>query len=281
MKNIVVGIDFSNSSLNALKHAVAISLKTQGKLHLVWVKTPSTTNKAAKEELKQITQKAQTSLAELIADCKKEAPKSSVNSIILEGKAPIELTKYAANLQDPIIIIGTHGMSGDDTFAGSNAMKTVGMSSVPILILRENVKINRDLVQILAPIDTSFETLQKMKYVVAIAKAFAAKVLVLGLNAPPIPEVKHTVKVQLKHAGKMCDDAIVRHAAATIDIKGNVAQAVIEFAKNQDVNLIAVMREEEDDFSNFWMGSATRQLVNNTPMPLLVLPNVTYFSVSK
>jgi hypothetical protein len=49
----------------------------------------------------------------------------------------------------------------------------------------------------------------------------------------------------------MCDDAIVRNAAATIDIKGNVAQAVIEFAKNQDVNLIAVMREEEDDFSNF------------------------------
>jgi nucleotide-binding universal stress UspA family protein len=41
------------------------------------------------------------------------------------------------------------------------------------------------------------------------------------------------------------------------------------------------MREEEDDFSNFWMGSATRQLVNNTPMPLLVIPNVTYFSVSK
>jgi nucleotide-binding universal stress UspA family protein len=87
MKNIVVGIDFSNSSLNALKHAIAISLKTQGKLHLVWVKTPSTTNKAAKEEIKQITKKAQAALAELIADCKKEAPKSVVNSIILEGKA--------------------------------------------------------------------------------------------------------------------------------------------------------------------------------------------------
>jgi hypothetical protein len=53
----------------------------------------------------------------------------------------------------------------------------------------------------------------------------------LGLNAPPIAEVKHTIKVQLKHAGKMCDDAIVRNAAATIDIKGNVAQAVIELLK--------------------------------------------------
>ena len=44
MKNIVVGIDFSKNSLNALKHAVAIGLKTKGTLHLVWVKTPAVSN---------------------------------------------------------------------------------------------------------------------------------------------------------------------------------------------------------------------------------------------
>jgi hypothetical protein len=68
-------------------------------------------------------------------------------------------------------------MSGDDTFAGSNAMKTVGMSSVPILILRENVKLIGIWYKILAPIDTSFETLQKMKFVTAIAKHLRQKSL--------------------------------------------------------------------------------------------------------
>ena len=32
---------------------------------------------------------------------------------------------------------------GQDVFAGSNAMKAVGLTTVPILILREEVKINQ------------------------------------------------------------------------------------------------------------------------------------------
>ena len=41
------------------------------------------------------------------------------------------------------------------------------------------------------------------------------------------------------------------------------------------------MREEEDDFSNFWVGSDTRRMVNTSPMPIVVIPNVNYFAVSK
>ena len=36
MKNIVVGIDFSQNSENALRHAVALALKTDAKIHIVW-----------------------------------------------------------------------------------------------------------------------------------------------------------------------------------------------------------------------------------------------------
>ena len=46
MKNIIVGIDFSNSSMVAMRHAVAICLRTQASLHLVWVKTPSVSSSA-------------------------------------------------------------------------------------------------------------------------------------------------------------------------------------------------------------------------------------------
>lgn len=281
MKNIVVGIDFSKSSYNALKHAVAISIKTQGKIHLVWVKTPSTMNKVPKSEMKAVIKKAQSALTELVGECKREAPTNSITSVILEGRSPNELTKYAANLPDAMLVMGTHGMSGKDVFAGSNAMKAVGLTSVPLLILREDVTINRDLIQILTPIDYSFETLQKMKHVIAMSKAFAAKVLLLGINAPLTKEVKHTIKVQLRNAGKMCEEANVRYSAATIDVKGNVPYSIVEYAKNKDINLITVMREEEDDFSNFWVASATRQLVNTATMPLLIIPNITISGIAK
>lgn len=282
MKNIVVGIDFSPSSLKALKHAIALSIKTNAKLHLIWVKTPGTVNGLSKNNVKSITKKANDLLAELVESCQKECPKSQVASIILEGHVAEELTKYADNLEDAVIVMGTHGASGvEENFAGSNALKATALSNVPLFVLHQDLQTNRDLITILAPIDTSFETLQKMKMVIACAKAFAAKVLLLGLVSPDLPEVQHTINIQLRNASNMCADANIRYDALSISITGNAAKAVIDFAKAHEVNLVAVMKEEEEDFSDFWLGRTTRQLLNHTPMPLLIIPNVSYCYSSK
>ena len=44
MKNIIVGIDFSNSAMTAMRHAVAIAIRSNAALHLVWVKAPGVSN---------------------------------------------------------------------------------------------------------------------------------------------------------------------------------------------------------------------------------------------
>ncbi len=281
MKNIIVGIDFSPNSINALKHAVAISLKSGGALHLVWVKSPSTTRIIDTDIKENISQIVQTKLSELLKDCKAEAPKSEARSVILEGKPANEMIKYASNLTDSLIVIGTHGASGfEEMFVGSNAFKIVSMSPVPVMVLREGIQINRDLTQILVPIDTSFETLQKMKYAIKFAKAFSAKILLLGVISEQ-PETKHIVSVQLGHAMRMLEQANIRHDWTSIEIKGNISKEVVDFAKKLDVNLMIIMREEEQEFSDFWLGTTTRQILNSTPMPLLIIPNITHFAITR
>lgn len=282
MKNIIVGIDFSKNSMNALKHAVAIGLKTKGTLHLVWVKTPSVSNEIAKHLESSYSKKAEDFLLNLKQECIAEAPECTINCVILEGKPAYELTKYAANLQNSILVMGTHGVSGfEEAFIGSNAFKTIGLTEVPILIIRENIEINRDLTQILVPIDTSFETLQKMKYAIKFAKDFSAKILLLGINTSEDPMLKHTVNVQLGHASDMCDKANVRHEVRTIAVKTNSSKAVVDYAQNIDVNLLVIMREEEEDMTNFWMGSTTRMVINTSPVPMLIIPNINHFTINK
>src|SRR5574344_987540 len=65
MKNIVVGIDFSQNSLNALRHAVAVGLKTKAKIHIVWVRTPGAAGKLGITDEKLLMKKAQDKLDEL------------------------------------------------------------------------------------------------------------------------------------------------------------------------------------------------------------------------
>ena len=280
MKNIVVGIDFSQNAHNAMRHAVAIAIKTEGIIHLVWVKTPGTSQNIMKDNSQDYVKRAKEKLKELEKQCKAEAPLCEVRSVILEGRAYTQLTTFASNLSDAVLVIGTHGISGfEEFFVGSNALKAINISKQPILILREGVDVNRDLINILAPIDTSFDTLQKMKHAIAYAQAFNAKLLLAGLMGHD-KEDRHTVKVQLKHAKAMCDEANIRYEVNELEAKGVVAERLIKYATEKEVNLMVVMRESDTGSDN-WISSDARQLINLAPMPMLVIPNVEHFIMAK
>jgi len=282
MKNIVVGIDFSPSSENALKHAIAVAIKAKATIHLVYVKLQKSSSAVEKAELEELLKKAIKRLAELAEDAKREAPMCNVQSIILEGKPAFEICKYAHNLESSMIAVGTHGTSGfDEKSVGSNNIKIISETKIPVLTVREHIHIGRDLTQILVPIDESFETLQKMKHAVTFAKLFNAKILLLGTNTSTHPESKHVINVQLGHARAMCDKANVRNEVLSVTIKDNICQALVEYAKNADVNLMIIMREEEEEFFDFWLGTSTRKLISMSPMPLLVVPNINHFSINK
>jgi nucleotide-binding universal stress UspA family protein len=280
MKNIVVGIDFSQNAYNAMRHAVAIAIKTKGIIHLVWVKTPGASQNVAKGNSQDYAKSAEKKLNELVKQCRAEAHSCEVHGIILEGKASAQLTTFTSNLSDATLVIGTHGISGfEELFVGSNTFRTINISKQPILILREGVDVNRDLINILAPVDNSFDTLQKMKHAIAYAQAFNAKLLLVGLMRNN-KEDRHTVKVQLKHAISMCNEANIRYETNEIKVKGNVAEDLIKYAVSKEVNLMVIMRES-DSSSDYFMGADTRQLINFAPMPMLVIPNVNHSAIAK
>ena len=111
-KSIIVGVDFSQSSHNAMRHAVSIALKSNAELHLVWVKTPGVANNVTEDGGDNYLQKVQANLESWKDECRMEAPDVQVNTVILEGKVHTEILKYAANQPIPMIVMGTHGTSG-------------------------------------------------------------------------------------------------------------------------------------------------------------------------
>ena len=102
MKNIVVGIDFSKNSENALRHAVALALKSNAVVHVVWVKTPTASTKLDVSNEEEMMHKANERLNEMVKWARAEAPKAHIQPVILEGKAYVKLTQYAANLPEGI-----------------------------------------------------------------------------------------------------------------------------------------------------------------------------------
>jgi nucleotide-binding universal stress UspA family protein len=271
-KNIIVGVDFSNTSLNAMRHAVSLALKTGADMHLVWVKTPGISKNAEKGDDNYI-QKLQSTLEEWKDMCRMESPETEINTIILQGKVHAELNKYATNFSNPIIVMGSHGSSGfEEGYIGNNVNRLIKDSKVPILIMRENIEIKRDLHNIYAPIDLSFETLQKMRYATYLGKRFAAKVTIAGIYYPNNAETRHIINVQMRHASDMCEDANVRHEMVPLTVQKDYVQTLLSHAHEMDANLIVIMREESE--TNFTSSSNMNEILSTSKMPLLIIPNI-------
>ncbi|MFZ5948124.1 MAG: universal stress protein [Stygiobacter sp.] len=145
IKNILVPIDFSDYSKNALKYAVEFAKTFTAKLYLIYVvepmiypadfsmgqiAIPSTDidiQSRAEEEFKKLTNEIDKSL--------------QVETIIKTGKPFVEINETALEKDIDIIIIATHGHTGvEHLLFGSTAEKVVRKAPCPVLTLREPIK---------------------------------------------------------------------------------------------------------------------------------------------
>ena len=146
IKKILVPIDFSDYSKNALKYAVNIVEIFKAEMFLIYVVEPviyppdfsmgqiaipsvnTEWDERAKEELKKLAES--------------EIPKEiKVQTIVKTGKPFIEIIDTATEKDIDLIVIATHGHSGmEHILFGSTAEKVVRKAPCPVLTLREPVK---------------------------------------------------------------------------------------------------------------------------------------------
>ena len=146
ISKVLVPIDFSDYSKNALKYAVSFVNRFNSQLFLVYVVEPIIyppdfsmgqiaipavdldIDKRAADELKKLADQ------EIPANIK-------VKTIVKTGKPFIEIIETAREEDIDLIIIATHGHTGmEHILFGSTAEKVVRKAPCPVLTLREPLK---------------------------------------------------------------------------------------------------------------------------------------------
>jgi len=272
MKNIIVGVDFSETSLNALEHAVSLALRLRSKLTLLFVVSPDAKLLEEIDESRKsnIVDIADKKMRELVVQCQRVLPRDNVKFKIRIGKVSQEMNAEAKEQGDALIVVGTHGCSGfEEFFIGSSAHRIINRSDFPVITIRDGVKIYRDLLSILIVIDDTRETLQKLKLAAPLAKAFNAKVEILGLCPPQFRNIRETIEAYVHRAEMYLTERDVRFTSTFIESTEKV-KVILDFAKKKEVNLLIVMKEVELNGDNiFVLAPFSERIVNRSPYPVL------------
>jgi nucleotide-binding universal stress UspA family protein len=269
MLKIVVAIDFSDCSINAFLHAVSIAQHCKSDINLVWVQKPVTQKEKFVEQESDPIREVKRAFEELIAKHQPDLPDNKITYKIRVGKIYKEVTQEAKESKATLIVVGTHGASGFEEFwIGSNANKIVAASSCPVITIRGGINIQRPLTRIVFPIDSAEETRQKSTFTAYLAKKHDAEIFVLKLYSSKLKAMRQNVDRYTTQVCGYFDEEKVKYSVDAVDTL-NISDAMIDYAKMIDANMIAIMTEQETTATNIILGPYAHQTVNHSPIPVL------------
>lgn len=143
LKSILVPIDFSDLSKQALDYAVPFAQQFGARLTLLHVFEPvaaSAFPALARLVLEndKVVAACKTELDRLVKE-KGIPPKLVEKALIRVGRSYVEIADAARTLKVDLIIISTHGYTGlKHTFLGSTTERVVRHAPCPVLVVREN-----------------------------------------------------------------------------------------------------------------------------------------------
>ncbi len=253
--SILVPTDFQEQSLIALSQSYNLARFTHSKIFLMHVYDKPENKKEAEEKLNKLARETQ------------EKTKIEVETILAQGNPFVEINKAIERMEPILVFIGLNSKMTSKGIIGQNAFRMVREVEAPVITIRG--KAHRDGCKtILLPLDLTKETREKVGKAIEFAKYFGAKVQVLSIldKGQEVYENKllsysNQVKRYIQEKGVPCGNKTIRGK--------NIAEMVVNYAKEIDADLIMIMTKAEINFKEFFIGTTAQQVINLSTVPVL------------
>ncbi len=273
---ILIPVDFSDTSMLAIKHGAFTAQLTQGNVYLLHViniqffssemflPTVSVHNQMDFEKI------AQEKLLQLAAQVKSEYG-VKVECITKIGSPNREITDIAKEIGATLIVMGTHGYSAvEELVIGSTALKVITKAPCPTMAMNSDAD-HKGYNKIMLPIDTSAHSRQKVNYAIELAKKFSAAVHAVALldsgeetEKPAMELILHQIDAIAKKEG------VSYHHDVVSKVK-NRATTTVEYAAKIGADLIVIMTDQDAELSGFFLGPYSQQVIHLSKVPVICI----------
>lgn len=304
IRSILVPIDFSKPSLQAIECALPLVKKFNAQLHLVHVFAPDyplasmavmplvvpklTVDKRVRRQLKEVAKKYSVQL-------------DRGNIHALRGRPFEEICRLAREKSIDLIVTSSRGLTGLKHLAlGSTAERIVRYSPCPVLVVRptdgkqkssrsgKGAKSKLSFHKILVPIDFSECSMRGVAYAKALAGEFGSKLVLLHSVAIQyyatsdeyarydfpllMQQAEKAARNQMGDLVEKTDWDGVVQVETSMQI-GHAGQQICDRAIDHRVNLIVTSTHGTTGLKHMLLGSTAEYVVRHASCPVLVVPS--------
>lgn len=275
MKKIIVPVDFSEYSENALQTASYLAKKHKSEIIILHVLELSGALKIQSEHYTQqevlfFLKIAENKLDKLL---KKEYLQGiNITSRIEYHNLFEELNELATKEDADLIIMGSQGATGlKELFVGSNTEKVVRNSPVPVLVVKEEpVKV--DFKTAVFACDFSEKGIEPYKKVKTILEKLECNLQLLHVNTP-YANFRSTRETEKKvHEFLMDVEGNLSRTHDVIYVSDySVEKGILDFASLNDLDLIVIATHGRKGLTHFIEGSISEDVANHSSLPVMTL----------
>ena len=275
MKKILVPVDFSPYSTNALKVAADIAKKQNAEivaLHMlgiteaVLIKNEDQEVAEAMYYMKLTEKRFETLLSEDFLEGVK------VTETVLNHKVFSEINEVANDMDADLIVMGSHGTTNlrEDVFIGSNTEKVVRSADVPVLVIKEEVD-QFQLNNVVFACDFKLENLKAYHNAMDLFMALDAEVTLLYVNLPgeffrSSAEIEDRVKDFLFKADAANMNEMLKRVVYWSDY--SVEKGIFNYSNRVDADAIAIPTHGRRGLAHFFNGSIGEDIANHATRPV-------------
>lgn len=277
-KNVMlVPIDFSEISLNALEHAaqtakhfdndlVILSIVEENFISSIFSNNEEKTAQAREKTIPELEKLAISINSKYGVKCTPEVKVGRIYKTVIET---------AEEHGCDCIIMGTHGASGFTRIVGSNAGKVINYSTVPVIVVKSN-KVNNAYKNIVFPLDLSAESKQKVKMAIHLGKAYKSTIHIL-YNKVGDEFLNNKMAANLRQVENIFIENNIEFTVKEVDeSNSDFAEETLKYAEYSQADLIMIMTQSEDKaITEYLIDTYSQRIVNaeGTVPVMCVNPN--------
>ncbi|QMU26663.1 universal stress protein [Adhaeribacter radiodurans] len=276
MKTILVPTDFSETATNALQYAAAIASQVKGKLIIATIinlPVAPVLSEVINPSLVSLEEDYNKELSRLAENLREKCNHQfEVETICQYGFLLADLNEIVKAEAVDLVVMGTKGATNLlDKLVGTNTSEYIKMATCPVLVIPSGATYT-GIKNIAYASDFESEEKIVLQQLFGIAEPFQAQVAIVNvqtnyqLDIVPDKEIIQDIK-------KNFPDKNFRFAQVQ---KSKVVAGLYEFIQENPVEVLAVAIQQQGVVEDLFHSSISKQLVQQTKLPLLTLPTKPY-----